>query len=193
MNAQLHRCGMVGKYGYAYRSVCPSAHFLINRFHYSSVKILYCLQFQFQITVVSSLIACFHMQIHEVVLSQHVYRSLRLVLVISVGKPCHALHCHPVETCITSYTSYQVYRRDYVAFLYLRIHLLQCVHLGSVSAAPRPYAVGCVFLLCGTLLVERVLLQKLLRLQYKRVYYVGSLLRSHSVTVPAVFPSVLRS
>ena len=129
----------------------------------------------------SCFVACFYVYKYEVVIAQSVDSGLCLSFIIGIGKSGSAWYDDVVQSCIVADATYQVDSRNHVALLYLWIHLLKRLHLRTISASPRPYAVSLVFAFGTSCYVERSIGKHFLRFQNQVVQQVGGLLCRHSV------------
>ena len=141
MSPNLYWSGGVWKNGYAYRLI-PCRHSFIYRFHNPAVEIFDGLYLQFQVSVMSGLVACLKMEEYEIVLCQGFYGSLCLAFIIGVGKSCCSVYDNVVQSGIVANAPYKVDSRNHVTALYLRIEVHDGFHGRPVASAPWPYAVG---------------------------------------------------
>ena len=107
VRAYLHRSGMVGHQGYAYRLV-PLGHLVKYRADHTAVEVFDGAELQLQVAVVSGLVACLDVYEYEVVIAQGVYSGLGFPLVIGVSKSGSAWHDDVVQSCVMADATYQV-------------------------------------------------------------------------------------
>ena len=185
VRADFHRRGMVRHHGDA-DGFRPCLNLIVYRPHDTAVEILYCLDFQPQVAVMSGFVARIHMQENEVVCAQGFDCRLRLSFIIRVGQSGGTLHYDVSQSCIAPDAADEVYGRYHRPTPYLRIHLRHGLHRRTIAAAPWPDGVRHVFAPGAALPVERMTGKQLLRLFCQPVYQVGSLLGRLSL-VPSAF------
>ena len=144
---------------------------------HTAVEVFDGAKLQFQVTVMSCFVACFYVYEYEVVIAQSVDSGF----IIGIGKSGSARYDDVVQSGVMANATYQVYSRNHVASLYLWIHLLKRLHLWTISASPRPYAVSLVFAFGTSCYVERSIGKHFLRFQNQVVQQVSGLLCRHSV------------
>ena len=171
----LYRCEVIRQYCDTYRLI-PRLHLFIYRGDEALVEILDGLELQIQISVVTSFIACFHMNEYEIIMLQCLDGCLSLSFVVGVGQSCGTWNLNNLQSCIVADTANKVYGRYDCAAFYLRILLHQRFHRGTVASAPRPDAVCLALTFLGSCEVERMLGQQVLRFQNHLVDEVGCLL-----------------
>ena len=165
----------VGEHGYAH-GLLPLAHLTVDGAYHAAVQVLYRAQFQGQIAVVASLVACLYVQKHEVVGAESLKRCGGLALVVGVGQAGGARHLDDAQTGIVADALDEVYRRYHSSTAKLGIGGAERFHVGAVAWAPGPDRVGRHAALCLPLQVEGMLAQQLLRAQDEPVDEVGGLL-----------------
>ena len=159
---------MVRKNGYCHWLV-PILHFLIDRTYRTLVKVLNRLEFQFKVTIMTSLITCLNVQIDKIICLECLNSSCCLTLIVGVVKSCSSFYVDATKSCIMTYSTNEVNGCDYRTLLYLWECLLQRGHVWTITSCPRPDAVCRVFALSNPLCVERMLAEKFLRLNDKRI------------------------
>ena len=127
VDALLYRCQMIWQYGDAYRLV-PRLHLFIYRGNEALVKIFDGLKLQIQISVVTSFVACLHMNEYEIIMLQCLDGCLGLAFVVGVGQTCGTWDLINLLSCIVTYTANEVYGRDDSTTFDLRILLHQRFH-----------------------------------------------------------------
>ena len=175
MDAHLYGSQMVRQHSDAYR-LSPRRHLFIYWGDEPLIQILDGLQLQFQITVVTCLVARLYVYEYEVIVLKRLQGSLRLAFVVGVSQSCGTFHLNNLQPRIVADAANQVYSRDDAAALHLRILRHQRLHRGTIAATPRPDAVSLALSALGTCDIEGMLCQQVLRLQNQLVQQVGSLL-----------------
>ena len=80
----------------------PTLHLIIYRGYESLVEILDGLEFQFEVAIVTCLVAGFYMYEYKVVVLQCLYGCLRLSFVVGVRQSCSAFHLDNLQTSIVT-------------------------------------------------------------------------------------------
>ena len=157
----------------AYRLV-PGAYLIEDRLDESLVEVLDGLQLQFQITIMTRLVARLYVNINEVVAILQCLDSCGcLALVVGIGKTGSALNDDVAQTGVMADASDQVYGRNHRTLLDLWIHLGEGEHVRTVTAAPRPDKIGHSFATLLASHIERMVLQEFLTLENQLVQEVG--------------------
>ena len=164
---------MVGENCDAYRLV-PGAYLIEDRLDESLIEVLDSLQLQFQIAIMTRLVARLYVNIYEVVAILQCLDSCGcLALIVGIGKTRSALNDDVAQTGVMADASDQVYGRNHGTLLDLWIHLGEGEHVRTVTAAPRPDKIGHSFATLLARHIERMVLQEFLTLENQLVQKVG--------------------
>ena len=126
----------------------------------------------------SGLIAGFDMQIDEIIRLQGFQCGSHFVLIIGIVQSGSTFHCQATQVRIISDTIDQIYSRNHCPPFHLWELIRQTFHFRTISGTPGPNTVSRVFPFRHSLLIQRMIFQKLLRTQDKVINQVRSLLRS---------------
>ena len=176
MRAQFARGRMVGKHGYRHRFV-PVFYRFPNGFNGTLVQIFDGFQLQVYIALVSCLIACFDVQVNEIIGLQGIDGGLCLAFVIGGIKSRSTFHIDAPESGIASDAPDEVDRRNHRALADGGVFIRQRLHLRTIARAPGPDAVRRVFALAHPFQVKRMRSQQVLRSHNQPVQQIGGFLR----------------
>ena len=173
VGTDFYRSRMVRENSDAYRLV-PGAYLIEDRLDESLVEVLDGLQLQFQIAIMTRLVACLYVNIYKVVaILQCLDGCSSLALIVSVGKTRSALNDDVAQTGVMADASDQVDGRNNGTLLDLWIHLGKCEHVRTVTSAPWPDKIGHSFATLLARHIERMVLQEFLTLENQLVQKVG--------------------
>ena len=129
VGTNLYRSRMVGENCDAYRLV-PGAYLIEDRLDESLVEVLDSLQLQFQIAIMTCLVARLYVNINEVVAVLQCLDSCScLALVVGIGKTGSALNDDVAQTGVMADASNQVYGRNMIVFSDLLLIVFSPFHL----------------------------------------------------------------
>ena len=155
----------------------PVFNFLINGAHYAIVQIFNGALLQIHITLVTSFVTGFDVQVNEVLLAECVERHAYFVLVVCIVKASSSLYFGSFKASVMTNTANEVDGWDYGARLHLGELFTQEFHLRTVAAAPRPNAIRRILSLLHAAKVDGVIFKYLLWAQNQVVNQISCFLR----------------